>query len=258
MGDAHLLGPLDGQGLQRALPDQPGQGPDRPVDRLRPAHPDRLRPRRPGGRRRGGQGRRPGRPPRPHGRAARPDPGRVDEHVDDHQRHRGVAARPLHRQRRGPGRRPPGAVGHHPERHRQGVPVPGDLHLPAAPEPPADRRHHRLHGAPRAQVEPDQRLQLPPAGGRGDAPPGGRLRPGHRHRRARRGARLGPDPGRGVPRGGRADLLLRQRRGAVRRGDLQDAGLHRTVGPGVHRALRGRPIPSCGGCATACRSTRSG
>ena len=43
----------------------------------------------------------------------------------------GLAARPLHRQRRGPRRRPPGPVGHHPERHREGVPVPGDVHLPA-------------------------------------------------------------------------------------------------------------------------------
>ena len=192
----------------------------------------------PGGGRRGRQGRRAGGPPRAHGPAPRPDPGRVDEHVDDHQRHRGLAARPLHRQRRGPGRRPRGAVRHHPERHRQGVPVPGDLHLPAAPEPPTDRRHHRLHGAPRAQVEPDQRLQLPPPGGRGHAPPGGGLRPGHRHRRPRRRARLGPDPRRRVPVGGRADLVLRQRRGPIRRGDLQDAGLHRAVGPGVRRAVR--------------------
>ena len=66
LGDADLLGPLVGPGLQRALPDQPGQGPDRPVDRLRPAHPDRLRPRRPRGRRRGRQGRRARGPPRPH------------------------------------------------------------------------------------------------------------------------------------------------------------------------------------------------
>ena len=65
-------------------------------------------------------------------RAARPDPGRVDEHVDDHQRHRGVAARPVHRQRRGPGRRPPGPVRHDPERHREGVPLAGHLHLPTA------------------------------------------------------------------------------------------------------------------------------
>ena len=44
--------------VQRALPRQPGQGPDRPVDRLRPAHPDRLRRRPRAGPRRGRQGRR--------------------------------------------------------------------------------------------------------------------------------------------------------------------------------------------------------
>ena len=36
MGDADLLGALDGDGVERALPGQPGQGADRPVDRLRP------------------------------------------------------------------------------------------------------------------------------------------------------------------------------------------------------------------------------
>ena len=39
--------------------------------------------------------------------------------------HGGVAARPLHRQRRAPGRRVEAAAGHDPERHRQGVPEPG-------------------------------------------------------------------------------------------------------------------------------------
>ena len=132
-----------------------------------------------------------GRPSRPHAPAPRRHPGRRDEHLDDHQRDRGVAARPLRRQRRGQRGRPGGAPGHHPERHLEGVPEPGHLHLPAGPEPPADRRHDRLHGAQRAEVEPDQRLQLPPPGGRGDAGPGGRLRAGQRDRRARRGAGVG-------------------------------------------------------------------
>ena len=105
LGDAHVLGPLHGARVERAVPHQPGQGPDRPVDRLRPAHPDRLRPRRARGGGRGRQGRRARRPPRPHEAAARRHPRRRDDHVDDDQRHRGVAARPLHRQRRGPGRR---------------------------------------------------------------------------------------------------------------------------------------------------------
>ena len=48
----------------------------------------------------------------------------------------------------------------------------------------------------------------------------------------------GQIPDERVPLGGRPDLLLRQRRGEVRRGDLQDAGLHRPVGAGVHRTVR--------------------
>ena len=48
----------------------------------------------------------------------------------------------------------------------------------------------------RAEVEPDQRLQLSPAGGRGDAGAGGRVRAVHGDRRAGRGARLRPGAGR--------------------------------------------------------------
>ena len=120
-------------------------------------------------------------------------PARADEHVDDHQRHRCVAVGPLRRQRRGAGRRVRRAARHHPERHRQGVPVAWHVHLPA-------RAHRKrlivdmvawcAQHAP--EVEPDERLQLPPAGGRGDAGAGDRLLAGHRHRRARRGSRLGP------------------------------------------------------------------
>ena len=207
-----------------------------------------LRPGLARGGRRGGQGGGPGGPPGPHGTADGPDPRGRDEHLHDHQRHGGLAARPLRGPRRGPGRRAAPAVGDDAERHRQGVPEPGHLHLPPGPQPPPDRRHHRLHGAPRAQVESDQRLQLPPPGGGGHADPGGGLRPGHRHRRARRGAPLGQDRPVRVPRRGRPDQLLRQLERALRRGDLQDAGLHRHVGPHLRRALRGRrpqaaPLP---------------
>ena len=72
--DADVLRALDGRGVQRAVPDEPRQGPDRAVDRLRPADADRLRPRLPDGPRRGRQGRRAGRPPRPHAHAARRHP----------------------------------------------------------------------------------------------------------------------------------------------------------------------------------------
>ena len=71
---------------------------------------------------------------------------------------------------------------------------------------------------------------------------------GDRHRRARRRARLGQDrPGR-TARGGRPHQLLRELQRPLRRGDLQDAGLHRHVGPHLPRALRRRgpqapPLP---------------
>ena len=170
--------------------------------------------------------------------AARRHPGGRHEHLHDDQRHRGLAARALRRPRAGQGRRPRAAGRHDAERHRQGVPEPRHLHLPARPEPAPHRRHHRLHGAPRAEVEPDQRLQLPPPGGGGHAGPGDRLRAGHRHRRARRRARLGQDRRVRAARGGRPHQLLRELERPLRRGDLQDAGLHRAVGPHLPRALR--------------------
>ena len=84
---------------------QPRQGPDRAVDRLRPADADRLR-RRPRARaRRGRQGRRADRAQGRHGRAAGRHPARRDEHVDDDQRDGGLAAGALHRHRRGERRR---------------------------------------------------------------------------------------------------------------------------------------------------------
>ena len=85
----------------------------------------------------------------------------------------------------------------------------------------ADRRHGRLHGRARPEVEPDQHLLLPPAGGRRDAGAGDRLRDGQRDRGARRGARArrrGAD-GHGL----RAHLVLRQRRRALRRGAREAA-----------------------------------
>ena len=56
--------------------------------------------------------------------------------------------------------------GHHPERHHQGVPLARDLRVPARAVDAADRGHDRLHRRRGAEVEPDQHLQLPPAGGR--------------------------------------------------------------------------------------------
>ena len=79
-----------------------------------------------------------------------------------------------------------------------------------------------------AAVESDQRVLLPPAGGGGDAGRGARLFARDRHRRARYGEGFARD--RGVRRGGRAHLVLRQCRAALRHRALQDAGIRRTVG----------------------------
>ena len=139
-------------------------------------------------------------------------------------------------------------AGHDAERHHQGVPVARDLRLPARALDAADHRHGRLHGDGHAEVEPDQHLQLPPAGGRGDAGAGGRLRAQHRDRRPRLGARLRPGAAGALRRGRRAHLLLRQRGRPLRRGDVQDARLHPALGRADAGALRRRgpqapPLP---------------
>ena len=71
---------------------------------------------------------------------------------------------------------------------------------------------------------PTNICSLSPAGGRGHAGAGDRLRALHRDRRARRGQGARPGRGRGLPQGLRPDLLLRQRRRAVRRGAREAAG----------------------------------
>ena len=149
------------------------------------------------------------------------------------------------------------AAGHDAERHRQGVPVPRHLHLPAAAVPPADRRHGRVLRRVDPEVEPDERLLVPPAGGGGDAGAGDRLQPGHRDRRARRGARVGPGARGPLPAGVRLDQLLRQRRHPLRRGDLQDAGLRRSCGSASAASATASPTTRRCASATACRSTAS-
>ena len=147
-----------------------------------------------------------------------------------------MAAGALHRRRRGERPRSRSARGHDPERHHQGVPGPRDLRLPARPLDAPDRRHGGLHGRGRPALEPDQHLLLSPAGGGGHARAGDRLRDGQRHRGPRRRARTrrrGPH-GQGL----RADLLLRQRRRALRRGARQAARDGRAVGGARPRALR--------------------
>ena len=131
--------------VQRALPDQPGQGPDRPLDRLRPADPDRLRPRR---RRR---------PPARSARSACRSPTSATCASSS----TGIPLAEMNTsmtinataawlwalylalaEEQGADSAPP--AGHDAERHRQGVPEPRDLHLPPRAVAAADRRHDRL------------------------------------------------------------------------------------------------------------------
>ncbi len=234
MGDADVRRALLGRRVQRAVPAQPGEGPDRAVGGLRPPDPDRLRPGPRALPRRGRQGGRagqpPGRPPRP----VRRHPAHRDQHLDDHQRDRDVALRPVRdggpgagrgrgRRRRGGGRGAWQAGGHDPERHPQGVPVARHLRLPARRLDAADDRPDRAHRDRGAAVQPDQHLQLPPAGGRCDPGAGARLRDVDGDRGARRRTRCRPGARGAFRRRRRPHLLLRQRRRALRRGDVQDA-----------------------------------
>ena len=173
----------------------------------------------------------------------------ADEHVDDDQRHRGVAARrstsPTPRSRASPSAALRGTTQNDIVKEYLSR---GHVHLPARAVAPADRRHGRLVRRARARVEPDERVLVPPAGGRRDAGAGARLRAGDGDRRARRRARLGAGRAGAVRAGVRLDLVLRQRRHPLRRGDLQAAGVHRDVGPHRARALRrrrpeGPPLP---------------
>ena len=161
--------------------------------------------------------------------------------------------------RRGAGRRRGAAAGHDPERHHQGVPRRA---APTCSRPApslrltADMIAFTVERG--AEVEPDQRLLLPPAGGGRDAGAGARLRAGHRDRGARRACEAsGEVDDERFGDGGRADLVLRQRRRALRRGARQDARLRRTVGRARRATATASPTPSSAASATACRSTRS-
>ena len=130
------------------------------------------------------------------------------------------------------------AARHDAERHHQGISVARHLRVSAGAVDAADQGRDPVHDQGNAEMESDECLLLSPAGGRRDAGAGTRLRARHRHRRARRGEGVGPMRAGGIRRGGRAHLVLRQCRAALRHRNLQDARLHRTVGRDHARALR--------------------
>ena len=127
---------------------------------------------------------------RRHGDAAGRHPARPDEHVDDDQRDGGVAAGALHRHRRGPRASTQAQLSGTTQNDIiKEFLARGTYAFPPGAVDAADRGHDRLHGRARPEVEPDQHLQLPPAGGGRDAGPGDRVRDEQRDRGARRGPR---------------------------------------------------------------------
>ena len=256
LADPHLLGPLDGRQVQRALPQEPRQGADGPLHRLRSADADRLRLRPRAGARRGRQGRRARLAHRRHAHAAGRHPARRHEHVDDDQRDGGVAAGALRRCRRRAGHAATRAHRHHPERHHQGIPLARHLRVPARAVAAADQGHHHLHHHGDAEVEPDQRVLLSPAGSRRDAGAGAGLCAGHRASRARRRAR----------RRARWRRKTSARWSAASRSSSTPAcassprsarcAPSRSCGTRSPPSATASPIPSIACSATACRSTR--
>ena len=201
LADPHLCRTFDRSQVERALSHQPGARADGLERRLRSADPDRLLLRPSAGQRRGRQGGRADQPSRRHAHPVRRHPARSHEHVDDHQRAGGVALVALYRRGRSAGRGAGQAAGHDAKRHHQGISLARDLHLPARAIAAADGRYDRLHLSRGSQVEPDERLQLSPAGSRCDAGAGAGLLAGQRHRRARCGARARPGAGSRLPAG---------------------------------------------------------
>ena len=226
----HLCRPFHGQGLERALPEEPCQRADGAFGRLRPADPDRLRPRSPACPRRGRQSRRAHLPSWRHARAVRGHPACRDEHLDDDQRHGGLAARPLCRARRRAGRGQGEAHRHRAERHFEGVSVARHLCVPAGAVLAAGQGRDRLHRARNAEMEPDQCLLLPFAGSGRDAGAGTCLRSRQRRGRARCGEEFGRSASGRFSRARRPHQLLRQCRRALHHRSCKDARLRRSVG----------------------------
>ena len=97
----------------------------------------------------------------------RRDPARPDVGVDDHERRGAAGDGDVHRGGRGAGGGAGRARRHRPERHPQGVHGPQHLHLPPRAVDAHRRRHHRVHLARDAALQPDLDLRLSHAGGRG-------------------------------------------------------------------------------------------
>ena len=123
---------------------------------------------------------------------------------------------------------------HRPERHPQGVHRARHLDLPAAPlDAPRDRRL-RVRGRRAAPLEHDQHQRLPHARGGRDRGPGAGVHPCRRHRLRRRGPRAGPRRRRLR----RPPLVLLRRLERAVRGGRQVPRRPADVGPDHARPIR--------------------
>ncbi|KAJ8550379.1 hypothetical protein ON010_g10690 [Phytophthora cinnamomi] len=205
---AAVRGLQHGRGVERLLPQEPGRWPAGPERGLRPGHASRLRLGPPARPRRRGHGGRAHRLDRRHEGAVRRHPAGQDVGVHDHERRRAAHPGHVHRHGRGAGRGPEAAVGHHPERHPEGVHGAQHLHLPALAQHAHHPGHLRLHVRVHAQVQLHLHLRVPHAGGGRRRAARARLHDRRWHRVREGGA--GGRPGRGR-RGPETVLLLRDR-----------------------------------------------
>jgi hypothetical protein len=106
----------------------------------------------------------------------------------------------------------------------------GTYVFPPEPSHEADHRHDYLVVGAVPEVEPDERVLVPPAGSRRDTGSGAGLRAGHGDCRAGRGEGIGPGAGAGLSHGCRTHQLLRECRHQVHNRAVQDAGLYRALG----------------------------
>ena len=155
------------------------------------------------------------------------------------------------------GRRAREAQGHDPERHHQGVPLARHLRLPAGALDAADRRHGRVHRQRDPELEPDQRLQLPPPGGRGDPGPGDRLRALDRDRGARRGQGARPGGRRGLPARSSGGSRSSSTPACASSRSTRSCARWAACGRRSGASATASPSRSSCACATASRSTRS-
>ena len=180
-----------------------------------------------------------------------------DEHLDDDQRDGRLAARALHRRRRRAGRAARQAAGHDPERHHQGISLARHLRVSAGALHAADQGHDPVHHQGDAEMESDERLLLPPAGGRRDAGAGAGVRARHRDRgaRHREGIRAGGSRARSARWSGASRSSSMP--ACASSPSSARCAPSPSCGTRSRRSATASPTRSSGCSATACRSIRS-